>query len=223
MQSGPTCSGPLVEQEMIDFMEHASDQSAEPDGESTDETKEQNRQLAKWVDSIGTATLPVLAGFTSASVIVVADDAGNFRWPGWTILMLTIATLLLITSVQCASQVRPRIEDWSPQDNKPIGTGLLNWALGAQWTYLIGILALLAGLALAVAPGHAASQEDALRWCASFVAAGACVWRAVTASVLGKRLLSAGIAPRRPKLPPRFLGVMSSSRLAREACVVWTD
>jgi uncharacterized membrane protein len=61
-------------------------------------------RLAKWVDSVGVATLPVLAGFSIASVIVVSDDAANFRWSGLAILALAIAAVVLIAAIQCVSR-----------------------------------------------------------------------------------------------------------------------
>jgi hypothetical protein len=63
-------------------------------------------RLEKWVDAVGIATLPLLAGFSTTSVIVVSDDAANFRWPGFTVLALTIAAILLIGAIQFAYHAR---------------------------------------------------------------------------------------------------------------------
>lgn len=129
-------------------------------------------RLARWVDSIGSATLPLLAGFSAASVIVVSDDAANFRWPGAAILALAIAAVVLIAAVQCAYHARIYLPDksirevspgFSPdgddrEDNDARSQQQDDYQLGLAWTrwtqraYHCGIVALLAGLALAVAP-----------------------------------------------------------------------
>ena len=56
-------------------------------------------RLKIWVDSVSSATLPLLAGFSTTAVIVVSDDAANFRWPGATILVLAIAAVVLILAL----------------------------------------------------------------------------------------------------------------------------
>lgn len=158
-------------------------------------------RVAKWVDSVGSATLPLLAGFSTASVIVVSDDAANFRWPGATILALAIAAIVLIAAVQCAYHARIYLPDQpdrkdSATSSSPIDrdeTGVretesqqqdadfrlgLRWARGTQATYHCGIIALLAGLALAVAPEHTAGIEGSLRWCATVLGFVACAGQA---------------------------------------------
>jgi hypothetical protein len=42
------------------------------------------------IDSVAGVASPLLAGFSLASVIVVSDDARNFRWPGAAILALAV-------------------------------------------------------------------------------------------------------------------------------------
>ena len=56
--------------------------------------------LRRWVTAIGDTTIPLLAGFSVTSVIVMSDDATNFRWPGPAILVLGFASVVLIASVQ---------------------------------------------------------------------------------------------------------------------------
>lgn len=63
-------------------------------------------RLKLWIDSVSSATLPLLAGFSTTSVVVVSDDAANFRWPGATILAFTIAAVVLIAAVQFAYHAR---------------------------------------------------------------------------------------------------------------------
>jgi hypothetical protein len=155
-------------------------------------------RLARWVDSVGSATLPLLAGFSAASVIVVSDDAANFRWPGAAILALAIAAVVLIASVQCAYHARIYLPDksirevspgFSPdgddrEDNDARSQQQDDYQLGLAWTrwtqraYHCGIVALLAGLALAVAPHHVMGIQGALQWIATSIAFAACAGEA---------------------------------------------
>lgn len=50
----------------------------------------------EWRNAVGTVVAPLLAGFSFTTVVVVSASAANFRWPGLTIFVLTIAVLLLI-------------------------------------------------------------------------------------------------------------------------------
>ena len=58
------------------------------------------------VDAISTVASPLLAGFSLASVIIVSDDARNFRWPGAAMLALTIAAIMLFGALQCGFMAR---------------------------------------------------------------------------------------------------------------------
>jgi hypothetical protein len=113
--------------------------------------------VAAWVDALGNATLPVLAGFSTTTVIVVSDDVDHFRWPGATILVLAVATVLLIAAVQCAYHARMYLaggpagsESFTPWESGRRKLGL-TWSNRTRRAYHWGIIALLAGMALAVA------------------------------------------------------------------------
>ena len=80
-------------------------------------------RLKRWIDSIGTVTLPLLAGFSITAVVVVSDDAANFRWPGATILALAFAALVLIVAVQCAYHAHVYFSKEDPDYRKG-----LDWA-----------------------------------------------------------------------------------------------
>lgn len=125
-------------------------------------------ELRQWIRAVGDVTTPLLAGFSVASVIVVSDDAGNFRWPGATILVLAIAAITLIAAVQCAYHTRLYLSTDPPWGAR--------WAKGTRIFYHGGIVALLAGLGLALAPPHGTGTEAGLRWLAMgitlFAAAG---------------------------------------------------
>ena len=156
------------------------------------------------IDSVGTVASPLLAGFSLASVIVVSDDAANFRWPGGAIFALTIAAVALIGAVQCAFNARqylwsgadvlawwPDMKEGSEREKllrDEQAVAFHRWAAWSKWTrraYNCGILALLAGLALASPPAHGASVQADLRWAAAGVAIVACAGEAfwiITAS-----------------------------------------
>lgn len=151
------------------------------------------------IDSVGGVAAPLLAGFSLASVIVISEDARNFRWPGAAILGLTIAAVALVGTVQCAFNARQYIwsaadvRAWSPdlKDNSDLEKRLRveqDWAFGrwqawTEWTrrtYALGILALLTALAFALPPDHNAGIQGGLRWTASGLAfaasAGEACW-----------------------------------------------
>lgn len=153
------------------------------------ERKPTGRTVKLWVDSVSSATLPLLAGFSTTSVVVVADDAQNFRWSGWTVLPLAIAAVVLIAAVQFAYHARIALSEWCEQeDGKGLSTpsqvlrqqdadykrGVF-WTKRTRWAYDVGLLALLLGLGLAVAPYHVTGGEAHARWFAAALAFLACV------------------------------------------------
>ena len=151
--------------------------------------KPTGRTVKLWVDSVSSATLPLLAGFSTTSVVVVADDAQNFRWSGWTVLFLAIAAVVLIAAVQFAYHARIALSEWCEQvDAKVMSTPSqdlrhqdadyrqgVHWAKWTRGAYDFGLLALLLGLGLAVAPYHVTGGEANTRWFAAAFAFLACV------------------------------------------------
>jgi hypothetical protein len=136
--------------------------------------------LARWIYAVGEVPIPLLAGFSVTSVLVVTNDTAKFRWAGPAILALTIASVALIASVQCAYHARlylpPQAEASSSSsfsDEKGV-----NWATGTQINYHCGIVALLAGLGLALAPLPGKGMENGLRWFATGIAFSACLTEA---------------------------------------------
>lgn len=133
--------------------------------------------LGKWVHAVGEVPIPLLAGFSVTSVLVVTNDAAKFRWPGLAILALTIASVALIASVQCAYHARlylpPQAEGFSsPRFSDRKGKA---WARWTRISYHCGIVALLAGLGLALAPLSGKGMENGLRWSATVIAFSACL------------------------------------------------
>ena len=56
-----------------------------------------------WMSTV-TNVSGFLAGFSLASVVVIAGGPGVFRWPGWAVLALTIASMVLIVAAQESRQ-----------------------------------------------------------------------------------------------------------------------
>lgn len=149
-----------------------------------------NEDLRRWIDRVGDATIPLFAGFGFATLIVVCEDSSKFRWPALTIFVLTIASVSLIVSVQGRHQARmylPTLEDFQAQRESKGPPA--NWeneksyeykrarlsGQGTRLTYHAGIVSLLAGLALALAPPGGTAIDYALRWSSSAIAFAACL------------------------------------------------
>ena len=143
-----------------------------------------NEDLRRWVDRIGDATIPLFAGFGFTTLIIVSTDANKFRWPGPTILVLGITSVLLIMAVQSTHQARmrlPTLEDfqrlretedsppnWADENSEKYKSAR-RWGTGTRATYHLGIVLLLAGLGLALAP-PGGGIDYALWWSASIIA-----------------------------------------------------
>ena len=144
-------------------------------------------------ESLGSVAAPLLAGFSLASVIVVSDDSANFRWPGAAIFALSAAAVLLIGTVQCGYNARQYlwsaadVREWWPdmaddsdretilREEQALSFG--RWKIWITWmriTYNLGILALLAGLALVLAPRHGSDVQAGWRWGAVGLAFAGC-------------------------------------------------
>lgn len=130
-------------------------------GSNGDTTEE--RRLKRWVNSVGTVTLPLLAGF-SITAVVVSDDAANFRWPGPTILVLALAALALLAAVQCAYHAHLYLSKKDPDHKKG-----LDWARRTRRFYDYGLLAVIAGLGLVVLPRHDTGIQAVFQWAAVLV------------------------------------------------------
>ena len=107
-------------------------------------------RLESWVRSVGTTTLPLLAGFFTTSVVVVTDGAHHFFAPGVTILLLTTASVSLILAVQRAYHVCMFLADGSSAGDD--GANVWRLLRRTRRAYRIGVVLFLAGLAFAVAP-----------------------------------------------------------------------
>lgn len=133
-----------------------------------------------WAKSVGETAAPILAGFSVTVVIVVSDDAKDFRWPGWAILALTVSAIALIGALQSAKYAqglwpganRPQGSQWwthVPYFTKDPAERAAWWGKWTRRFYHFGLAALLAGLAFTLAPPDGARQGG-LRWAASVLA-----------------------------------------------------
>lgn len=140
------------------------------------------------MDSVGTVASPLLAGFALASVVVISDDSGNFRWPGAGILALSVAAILFLGALEASFNARrfiwsaADVLDWWPEIT-PGSTDEDNlraeqseafelwekWVGWARRMYNGGVLALLVGLGSVLPPPLGPHMEAALRWAAAGV------------------------------------------------------
>jgi hypothetical protein len=52
-----------------------------------------------WISTV-VGVFVFLGGFSLASVVVISDGWGHFRWPGASVLVLTVASAVLLLSAQ---------------------------------------------------------------------------------------------------------------------------
>jgi hypothetical protein len=132
-------------------------------------------RLKRWISTVGTVTLPLLAGFSITAVVVVSQDPNDFLCPGATVLVVAFAAMVLIVAVQCAYHAHVYLSNIDPDRKKGITY--------AKWTrrfYDAGLLTLLVDLALIVAPHRGTGIQVDLRWaavalvCVAF--AGESIW-----------------------------------------------
>lgn len=139
-------------------------------------------------DAMAGVAAPLLAGFSIAFIGLVIGSAAAFRWPGWTLLALTISALLLVTAVQGGFWVRHYRPDVSDEDRHAWNLVLpefKRWVHLTRWSYNSGIALLLLGLALALFPGNHA-RDPGLRQVAAWIAVAAAIGE-VTWSLLARR------------------------------------
>jgi len=147
---------------------------------------------------------PLLAGFSITVIAAVAASSDKFRWPGAALLTLTLATVLLVASLQFGFTARQHLYSaadvaawWAQEDLDQPGrserlqreqhrdyTTWERWSSKARMAYNAGITVLAVGVALVLAPPHSAHHSEAvLRWIAAAAAAagalGEIVWGAV--------------------------------------------
>lgn len=136
---------------------------------------------ASALDSMGSVSAPLLAGFSLSITTIVLTTSDALRWPGITAAFSTFAALALIASVQFAFWAKQNVatpsdmREWWDDSDTPAGrpfriTELERYrkvynaySRRARLTYDLGIVALLASLGSALAPPTHANQPF-LRW-----------------------------------------------------------
>jgi hypothetical protein len=114
--------------------------------------------VADAIDTMTGVAAPLLAGFTITLTALVVQESEKFRWPSVSVLMLSIAAVFLITTVQAGFWIRffrPTLGLEPPSYGR--------WIHAARYTYGAGIFLLLAGLATVLAPDDG---QTTLRWLA---------------------------------------------------------
>lgn len=131
--------------------------------------------MEAWIHSVGTTTLPLLAGFSITAVVVVAGNSTAFTLPGVTVFLLTVAAVALMIAVQRAYHA---CMYFSADQSDATSVRIMDLVKHTRQAYRIGLLFFLAGLALVVAPKHVAGVQDISRLLAVATASGACVYEA---------------------------------------------
>jgi len=153
-------------------------------------------------DAVTTVAAPLLAAASVTLAGVIIQQQNALRLPGTTLLILTGAILVLVTSVQCGAWARrymmtpDQMLEWWPganparreiiEEEQRLYSRRLNmWAGLAALTFNIGLVLLWAGLSVALAPTRDSNQQG-LRWVACVVAAAGAasevVWIAMAQS-----------------------------------------
>lgn len=122
----------------------------------------------RWAEAVGNIAVPLLAGFSLTSVIMISDDAGKFRWPDAAIVSLTVAAVTLIAALECTKYVFKG------------HLAAAEWLRWARASYHTGIVALLLGLGFVLAPPHVVRPPEAPRWAACSMAFAASVGFAIS-------------------------------------------
>ncbi|WP_151775068.1 hypothetical protein [Streptomyces abyssomicinicus] len=171
------------------------------------------------VDAVTNVAAPLLAGFSVAAIGVVGADSDKFRWPGPSLLCLTVSALLFVTCVQFGFHARRHLysyadltawwteEELADDDRRRLlrAEQHHNFDLWDRWrgrayvAYSGGLVMLWTGVALVLAPpGSGTASGAAFRWVASAVAACAAVGEVVWSTYeplrrgLGRRRLLRG-------------------------------
>jgi hypothetical protein len=118
-----------------------------------------------WFRSVGDVAAPLLAGFSFTAVITLSNDAGHRRWLGITLLAFTVATVSLIAALQFSKYAR--------DNSKPVPARERSESRTRNF-YHLGIVAVLLGLGLVLAPQHVTGLQDTVQWAASALAFVAC-------------------------------------------------
>jgi hypothetical protein len=127
----------------------------------------------------------LLAGFSVATIGVVAANSHAFRWSGIALFALTASAILMVASLQFGFHARQHlysaadIRDWwtAEELNEPRIAHLqreqkedfrrwLNWSTKSRVAYNTGIVTLALGVAATLVPEPGKGVQESLRWAA---------------------------------------------------------
>ncbi len=136
------------------------------------------------IEMMGSVAAPLLAGFSLTLLILIITNPDAFRWPGPVLVALAFAAVTLISVVQFTFWARSctvtpdELKSWWPdletEERRVVVRGeqlaheraRRTWSRRARWSYRLGIITLLLGMAIAlIPPGHVTTA----RWIASSV------------------------------------------------------
>ena len=153
------------------------------------------RSAADAADAMTGVAAPLLAGFTISLIGFVVASPERTRWPGVSLVVLTLTALILLLCVQAgfwARRYRPDPDSSVRMTVQSESRRYVGWTAAARISYNVGITLLLLSLATILAPPGA--SEAALRWIAAALAAGGAVtevgW-AISTSRIGAFRVSA--------------------------------
>lgn len=133
-------------------------------------------------DTVSTVAAPLLAGFSVATIGVVAANSHSFRWSGIALFALTAAAILMVASLQFGFHARQHlyfatdIRDWwtvedlnesriarLQRQQKEDFQRWLNWSAKRRFAYNAGIVTLALGIAatLVPEPGRGVQESSA--------------------------------------------------------------
>src|SRR4051794_28731548 len=122
-----------------------------------------NPGIGPALETLTCAGTPLLAGFCVTMIGVVAQEPGNFRAPGLTILLLTIAASVFVVAIHCYYWARVHLIESGGAINRDVPPpehavrerlAYLAWARRLHLFFQVGILSLFVGLATAVWPAE---------------------------------------------------------------------
>lgn len=153
---------------------------------------------AEALNNMGTIAAPLLAGFSLAAMAqTLTITKGQTRWPDAALLLLMLAAVLFVTTVQAMFWARgylaspQQIKEWWPdaddtermkllrREQKLHAAGFRMWSNRARATYSVALLCLLAALTLLAVPPESHEQSPVLRWLAVAVGTAAFIAEAV--------------------------------------------
>lgn len=160
--------------------------SGQAGGGGADRGGSRHKDEPDWGMSTATSVSAFLAGFSLAAVVLIAGDAGKFRWPGVAALALTIGSVVLIVVAQAS---RRGAHYWVkyPGNEKKSDMYRDKWRPRLWTLYQVGVIALLAGLGAALAPRDGMGGQQVLRWLAVCVAFLAAIGEALVAFTPAER------------------------------------